>query len=154
MALSFASDGLTDEHTAEFKEAFDTYVKGKEPGKIQSKELGNVMRYLGHNPTQAQIEQMTNELGGSGGFILWEPFFQMMAKRVTADDKEEDVLEAFRVFDRDGNGNISATELRHVMCAMGEKLEESEVDELIKEADRDGDGQINYEAFVRLMLKN
>ena len=49
------------------------------------------------------------------------------------------------VFDRDGNGFISAAELRHVMTNLGEKLTDEEVDEMIREADVDGDGQINYE---------
>ena len=57
--------------------------------------------------------------------------------------------EAFKVFDKDGNGFISAAELRHVMTNLGEKLTEDEVDEMIKEADFDGDGQVNYDEFVK-----
>lgn len=50
-----------------------------------------------------------------------------------------------KVFDKDGNGFISAAELRHVMTNLGEKLTDEEVDEMIREADIDGDGQVNYE---------
>jgi len=57
---------------------------------------------------------------------------------------EEEIREAFRVFDKDGNGFISAAELRHVMTNLGEKLTDEEVDEMIREADIDGDGQVNY----------
>ena len=57
-----------------------------------------------------------------------------------------------QVFDRDGNGFISAAELRHVMTNLGEKLTDEEVDEMIREADVDGDGQINYEEFVKMMM--
>lgn len=46
---------------------------------------------------------------------------------------------------QDGNGFISAAELRHVMTNLGEKLTDEEVDEMIREADIDGDGQVNYE---------
>lgn len=67
-------------------------------------------------------------------------------------DTEEELIEAFKVFDRDGNGLISAAELRHVMTNLGEKLTEEEVDEMIREADIDGDGHINYDEFVRMMM--
>ena len=52
----------------------------------------------------------------------------------------------------DGNGFISAAELRHVMTNLGEKLSEQEVEEMIREADVDGDGQINYDEFVKSAL--
>jgi len=67
-------------------------------------------------------------------------------------DTEEELIEAFKVFDRDGNGFISAAELRHVMTNLGEKLTDEEVDEMIREADVDGDGQINCEEFVKCMI--
>ena len=51
--------------------------------------------------------------------------------------------DAIQVFDRDNNGFISAAELRHVMTSIGEKLTDDEVDEMIREADQDGDGRID-----------
>lgn len=68
-----------------------------------------------------------------------------MARKMKDTDSEEEIREAFRVFDKDGNGFISAAELRHVMTNLGEKLTDEEVDEMIREADIDGDGQVNYE---------
>ena len=68
-------------------------------------------------------------------------------------DSEEEIREAFRVFDKDGNGFISAAELRHVMTNLGEKLTDEEVDEMIREADIDGDGQVNYEGEYFLLAE-
>ena len=62
------------------------------------------------------------------------------------------LIRSFRVFDKDGNGYISAAELRHVMTNLGEKLTDEEVDEMIREADIDGDGQVNYDEFVKMMM--
>ncbi len=58
---------------------------------------------------------------------------------------QDEIRDAFKVFDSDGNGYISAAELRHVMHNLGEKLKDEEVDEMIREADIDGDGQINFD---------
>ena len=68
----------------------------------------------------------------------------MMAKKMKDTDTEDEMREAFRVFDKDGDGYISAAELRHVMANLGEKLTDQEVDEMISEADLDGDGRVDY----------
>ena len=69
----------------------------------------------------------------------------MMARKMKDTDTEEEIREAFKVFDKNGDGFISAAELRHVMTNLGEKLTDEEVDEMIREADIDGDGKVNYE---------
>ncbi len=74
-----------------------------------------------------------------------------MAKKMKDIDGEEEIREAFRVFDKDGNGFISSAELRHVMTNLGEKLTDAEVDEMIHEADIDGDGSVNYEGRLSLV---
>ncbi len=77
----------------------------------------------------------------------------MMARKMKDTDSAEEIKEAFKVFDKDGNGYISAAELRHIMTNLGEKLTDEEVDEMIREADVDGDGQINYDEFVDMMMQ-
>ena len=69
----------------------------------------------------------------------------MMARKMKDTDTEEEIREAFKVFDKNGDGYISAAELRHVMTNLGERLTDEEVDEMIREADIDGDGKVNYE---------
>mmetsp|Transcript_127121 Transcript_127121/g.179455 ORF Transcript_127121/g.179455 Transcript_127121/m.179455 type:complete len:81 (+) Transcript_127121:1-243(+) len=80
----------------------------------------------------------------------------MMPKAASSDrevNAEDEMMEAFKVFDADGNGMISADELRQIMANLGEELTEEEVEEMVREADIDGDGEINYEEFVRMMFK-
>ena len=79
-------------------------------------------------------------------------FLTMMARKMKDTDSEEEIREAFKVFDRDNNGFISAAELRHVMTSIGEKLTDDEVDEMIREADQDGDGRIDCKQFGRCGL--
>uniref|UniRef100_A0A0E0PPB1 EF-hand domain-containing protein n=2 Tax=Oryza rufipogon TaxID=4529 RepID=A0A0E0PPB1_ORYRU len=148
------ADQLTDEQIAEFKEAFSLFDKDGD-GCITTKELGTVMRSLGQNPTEAELQDMINEVDADGnGTIDFPEFLNLMAKKMKDTDSEEELKEAFRVFDKDQNGFISAAELRHVMTNLGEKLTDEEVDEMIREADVDGDGQINYEEFVKVMMAN
>lgn len=75
--------------------------------------------------------------------LMCAEFLTMMARKMKDTDSEEEIREAFKVFDRDNNGFISAAELRHVMTSIGEKLTDDEVDEMIREADQDGDGRID-----------
>ena len=79
--------------------------------------------------------------------FLSTEFLTMMARKMRDTDSEEEIREAFKVFDRDNNGFISAAELRHVMTSIGEKLTDDEVDEMIREADQDGDGRIDCESL-------
>nr|AFD50641.1 CaYin1 NES [synthetic construct] len=142
---------LTEEQIAEFKEAFSLLDKDGD-GTITTKELGTALRSLGQNPTEAELQDMINEVDADGnGTIYFPEFLTMMARKMKDTDSEEEIREAFRVFDKDGNGYISAAELRHVMTNLGEKLTDEEVDEMIREADIDGDGQVNYEEFVQMM---
>lgn len=96
------------------------------------------------------FEQIFCSLGN--GTIDFPEFLTMMARKMKDTDSEEEIREAFRVFDKDGNGFISAAELRHVMTNLGEKLTDEEVDEMIREADIDGDGQVNYEGKMYTIL--
>uniref|UniRef100_A0A8D0G6Z3 Calglandulin n=1 Tax=Sphenodon punctatus TaxID=8508 RepID=A0A8D0G6Z3_SPHPU len=144
---------LTEEQVMEFQEAFSLFDKDGDVC-ITTKELGVVMRLLGQNPTQAELQDMINEVDTDGsGTIDYPKFLSMMARRVRDSDGEEEIREAFRVFDKDGNGYVSVAELRHVITNLGEKLSDEEVDEMIKEADGDRDGQVNYEEFVRMLTE-
>ena len=99
------------------------------------------------------VSRRADQVDADGnGTIDFPEFLTLMARKMKDTDTEEELVEAFKVFDRDGNGLISAAELRHVMTNLGEKLTDEEVDEMIREADVDGDGHINYEEFVRMMM--
>ena len=64
---------------------------------------------------------------------------------------EEEIAQSFLVFDEDGDGFISATELIDSMARLGEEITHEEANNMIREVDVNGDGQINYEEFVKLM---
>ena len=120
-------------------------------GSITCKELGTVMRSLGHTPSESELQDMINEADTEGsGVIVFHVFITMMARKMRTEDTEAEIREAFRVFDKDENGFISADELKEVMNDLGEKLTDEEVREMIREADVDGDDHIDYEEFVKM----
>ena len=59
------AEQLTEEQIAEFKEAFSLFDKDGD-GTITTKELGTVMRSLGQNPTEAELQDMINEVDADG----------------------------------------------------------------------------------------
>ena len=146
------ADQLTEEQIAGFENEFGLFDKNGD-GTITTKDLGKLMRSLGKKPTEAELQDMINQVDAdSNGTIDFPEFLVMMAPKVTdTDSEEEEIKKAFREFDKDGNGFISPAELRHFMEENGEKLTDEEAEDQIKEADIDGDGQINYEEFYFLM---
>ena len=68
-------------------------------------------------------------------------------------DSKEEILKAFRLFDDDSTGKISFKNLKRVAKELGENLTDEELQEMIDEADRDGDGEINEAEFLRIMKK-
>ncbi|XP_072998127.1 calmodulin-2-like isoform X1 [Typha latifolia] len=146
------AEHFSQEQISEFREAFSLFDKDAD-GYITTGELGTVMRALHQNPTEAELNAMIKEVDADGsGTIEFNEFLNLMAGKMGVTSSDEDLLEAFRVFDKDQSGFISDTELRHVMTNLGEKLSDEEVDEMIREADKDGDGQISYEEFVKVMV--
>ena len=146
-------DQLTEEQIGFFKEAFNLFDKdGK--GFINTYELASVLRSLGQNHTEAELQKIISEIDSDGnGSIDFPEFLTIMARKMKENNnKDEEIHEIFKVFDKEGNGFISVAELSHVMISLGEEITEEEVKEMIKEADIDGDGQVSYEDFKKFYL--
>ena len=142
---------LTVQQIADFKKAFSLFDEDGN-GSITTKELRKVKRMFGQNHTEEEIEKMINEFDADGnGTIDFTEFLTMMAPKTKETNSEGDIRATFQVFDKDGNGFISPAELRYVMTNIGNQLTIEEVDELIREVDCDGDGQVNYEEFIMMM---
>merc|ERR1719198_1883206 len=105
-------------------------------GTICTKQLGTVMRSLGQNPTDYELQDMINEVDADGnGTIDFPEFLSLQARKMKDTDTEEEILEAFKVFNKDGSGFISVNEIRHIMSNLGEKITDEEMDEMLAEFD-------------------
>eukprot|EP00624_Nannochloropsis_granulata_P000778 evm.model.NODE_13262_length_16184_cov_20.672207.2 len=146
---------LTEEQIAEFKEAFSLFDKDGD-GTITTKELGTVMRSLGQNPTEAELQDMINEVDADGnGTIDFPEFLTMMARKMKDTDSEEEILEAFKVGREGGTGGFGPLSDSSILSTSSivRMKRGSRVYPLPKEPHHiDGDGQINYEEFVKMMM--
>merc|ERR1712057_154263 len=84
---------------------------------------------------------------------MGQEFLEMMTAKMSQKDSREEILKAFRLFDDDETGKISFRNLKRVAKELGENMTDEELQEIIDEADRDGDGEINEDEFLRIMKR-
>ncbi|XVE73045.1 hypothetical protein DITRI_Ditri11bG0086500 [Diplodiscus trichospermus] len=117
------ADTLTEDQVAEFREAFCLIDKDSD-GFITMEELTSVIQTLDGNPTKEEVQDMISEVDAEGnGTIDFEDFLNIMARKMKENVTDE-LKEAFKVFDRDQDGFISANEVniytymlvRHFCC--------------------------------------
>lgn len=123
-------------------------------GFIDIKELKVAIRALGFEPKKEEIKKMAAEIDKDGTSKLsFDDFLTLMTAKMAEKDTKEEILKAFRLFDDDQTGTISFKNLKRVAKELGENLTDDELQEMIDEADRDGDGEVNQEEFLRIMKK-
>jgi centrin-1 len=109
---------------------------------------------LGFEPAADEVRSMVSSVDKDGsGLVDYDDFVALMAAKVAARDPLEELRKAFRLFDDDETGKISFANLKRVARELGEALSDEELQEMIDEADRDGDGEVDVEEFLRIMQK-
>ncbi|XP_010282705.1 PREDICTED: centrin-2, partial [Phaethon lepturus] len=144
---------LSEEQKQEIREAFDLFDTDG-TGNIDVKELKVAMRALGFEPKKEEIKKMISDIDKEGtGKISFSDFLVVMTQKMAEKDSKEEILKAFKLFDDDETGKISFKNLKRVAKELGENLTDEELQEMIDEADRDGDGEVNEQEFLRIMKK-
>jgi len=144
--------GLSEDEVADLKEAFSMFdIDGD--GTITIVELKEVMKSLGQNPTEKELKQMISSVDDNGdNEIDFEEFLILMSsKKPSKDDPDKELRDAFKVFDADGSGTISRSELKKLMKNLGQKLSDEELDAMMDEVDTDGNGEIDFQEFKTMM---
>ncbi|KAJ9058862.1 Calmodulin-2 [Entomophthora muscae] len=140
------SEHFTESQIQELKEAFKLFDSDND-GKINGQDVAKLINQL-----KLEIPESSITLNQA---IDFNGFLNTMSARTTKslNDKEVDYKAAFAAFDKDNKGNISAEDIARVLMSINETISESEIREIIKYADVSGDGQVNYEEFVKLMVE-
>ena len=122
-------------------------------GTISNSELGTVMRTLGQNPTETEIEAMIREVDIDGnGEIDFDEFCRLMVKQMEQHQPAEELVEVFKIFDKDSNGQIDWYDLGVAFREIGEKISDEDLKAMIDEHDHDKDKALNFNEFVRMLL--
>ncbi|KAG8221629.1 hypothetical protein J3R82DRAFT_1907 [Butyriboletus roseoflavus] len=135
---------------SEYKEAFALFDK-KGTGGVPRETLGDLLRALGQNPTQAEVADI---VASAPREVDYKTFLAILNRPdgFKPAGTPDEFIRGFQVFDKEGNGFIGAGELRYVLTQLGEKMTDEEVDELLKGVQIGSDGNVNYESFVRTIL--
>ncbi|CAN1847143.1 Probable calcium-binding protein CML17 [Linum perenne] len=143
---------LDDEQLGELREIFRSFDRNKD-GSLTQLELGSLLRSLGLKPSEDQIERMIQKADtNNNGLIEFSEFVDLVEPDLVQSKcpyTEEQLRKMFTLFDRDGNGFITAAELAHSMAKLGHALTAVELTSMIREADGDGDGCINFQEFAK-----
>ncbi|CDW88706.1 calmodulin [Stylonychia lemnae] len=143
---------LSEEQQAELKEAFSLFDRDGD-GTITIKELQVVMRSIGQNPNEEEIREMIREVDSvNTEEVDYNGFMELMAKKMKEGEMNEELVEAFKTFDKNNKGYYNVEELKEVMLQYGEKLNDDEVKLMFDETDIDHDGRITFEDFVLMMM--
>ena len=136
----------------EIKSIFEKYDSNKD-GFVNSSELANIIKSINTDVSDEELLELLQEIDLEvNGEINFEKFVSIVNRREYDVDTEEELLNAFKIFDKEGNGLINLNELKNIMLKVGKNLSESEIDEMLRDADIDMDGFINYEEFIRSIL--
>merc|ERR1712007_195990 len=129
--------GLTEEQMEEIREAFGLF-DADASGMIDVRELKAAMRALG-----LEVKKMVSDVDNDGnGTIEFGEFLQMMTGKMGEKDSREDIEKVFKLFDDDNTNKISFRNLARVAEELGENIDDEELQDMINQADRDGDGEI------------
>ena len=146
-------NNLTEMEIALYKEAFQIFDKHSE-GYISTKELNTILGSLGIIISDEDLKEIINTYDNDeyNNMIDFITFLEIISKNKENAYKEDDLIDAFKIFDKEGNGKISSKELRYVMMSSGEDFNENYIKELIKESSIDHDEYIDYNKLAKLLM--
>lgn len=134
-----------------YRDAFALFDK-KGTGKIPVEHLGDLLRAVGQNPTLAEISDLQSGIGANEfDFETYQKIIDRPGGFKPLGHPEE-YIKGFQVFDKENTGYIGVGELRYILTSIGEKLTDSEVDELLKGVNVTSDGNVDYVEFVKSIL--
>ncbi|MES1913736.1 MAG: hypothetical protein MHM6MM_005898 [Cercozoa sp. M6MM] len=144
---------LSEDERQECTEAFNLFDSDNS-GTIDVREMRAAMRALGFDLKKEEIRDIMDDLDKRPTDELsLDEFLRIATPRVAARDPKEEVAKIFQLFDEDDTGYITFRNLKHVCSELGEDISDEEIQEMIDEADRSGQGRVTFDDFYKIMKK-
>eukprot|EP01083_Nonionella_stella_P067954 180073_1 len=122
-------------------------------GMVEPEEISEVMKVLGVNLSVEELADIMSNLDENGdGVMDFDEFVLMMDRRLSIHSQKPQIEQTFKVFDKNGDGKITPEELKEALTELGEEVTEKDVMDMIKEADLNGDGAIDFDEFMIMMM--
>ena len=139
-----SNEQLSKEKENKLKDIFYLVDQDKD-NKIDTNEVGVTLRALGIYLSQEDISQITKEIDPSGcGKVTYEQFKDLYITKLSTNKKVNDLVKAFKSFDKENKGVINVNELKHGLTVLGEPLSDYEIELLMEEANCDENGNVDY----------
>ena len=139
-----SNEQLSKEKENKLKDIFYLVDQDKD-NKIDTNEVGVTLRALGIYLSQEDISQITKEIYPSWcGKVTYEQFKDLYITKLSTNKKVNDLVKAFKSFDKENKGVINLNELKHGLTVLGEPLSDYEIELLMEEANCDENGNVDY----------
>ncbi|CAL1537420.1 unnamed protein product [Lymnaea stagnalis] len=158
MAGKSGKRSISDEERKEIREAFQILDEDGD-GRLSLEDMKTLLQSQFMVFTDSQVTAVVKELDeDDSGFIEYKEFEKYVIEnnlsKPTVEEFGAEMKEAFQLFDTDKNGYIDAHEFKSFMTTLGDKMTDEEVMDMMKDADTNGDGQIDYLEFCAHMTKS
>ncbi|KAF0888796.1 hypothetical protein E2562_017795 [Oryza meyeriana var. granulata] len=150
--------------SSELRKVFQMFDKNGD-GRITKKELGESFKNLGIYIPDDELDATMDKIDANGDGCVDIEEFGLLYRSILGEDgqagtidgggedEDEDMREAFNVFDQNGDGFITVDELRSVLSSLGLKQGRTAEDcrRMISKVDADGDGRVDFKEFKQMM---
>merc|ERR1739847_255731 len=123
-------------------------------GAIPADNIGNILEMMGLKVKPNALRELIEEIDEDGsGLLEFGEFCQLAAKFLVEDEEalKKELKEAFRIYDKEGNGYISTDVLKEILQELDAKLTSEDLDNIIEEVDEDGSGTLDFDEFMSMM---